>query len=226
MLDFYAQKIDTLQEPFLAFTFTSSTHPPFVSPGKKWEKYPHDAKSIYGFFNTLFYADEALGRFMEHAKKQSWYEKTVFVFLADHTLGYGSDSEMSKGLAPQNKERALENMRIPLVIYAPKIFPQARTISSIGSQADIFPTLASFLGWKGSVSTLGNSLFSDSRKDFALFRNGNILGYVTQQGYIKHTLQQELENTIGKDANKDMLSIYQSINQLLLENKFAEKDTF
>ncbi|NIS37814.1 sulfatase-like hydrolase/transferase, partial [Candidatus Saccharibacteria bacterium] len=30
------------------------------------------------------YADWSIGRFMELARKQPWYDNTIFVFLADH----------------------------------------------------------------------------------------------------------------------------------------------
>ncbi len=53
MLYFYHKKINTLKEPFLTFALTSTTHAPYVSPGKQWEKYEHDEKGISELLNTI-----------------------------------------------------------------------------------------------------------------------------------------------------------------------------
>jgi len=230
MLSFYHQKINSLKEPFLSFAFTSSTHAPFISPGKKWEKYKHNENSIYGYLNTLNYADEALGNFMKKAKSSSWFDNTIFIFLADHTIGFGSDESLLKNSNISIKNRVLENMRIPLLIYAPKIF-KPQTISRLTSQVDILPTLSSYLNWNSTISTIGNSIFSTSSKEFILFSYGNIVGFINKYGYIKHTLQKELENSMiyngsynKKDLNstKELLSIYQILSNSLRNNKLLK----
>lgn len=221
MLSFYLEKINSLKEPFLSFAFTSTTHIPFISPGKKWEKYEHNENNIYGYLNTLNYADDALGRFMDNAKKQKWFDNTIFVFLADHTIGFGDDSSMFKGTNIKIKNRSLENMRIPLLIYAPKIFKEAKKIDKLSSQADILPSLAHYLGWKGNIASFSNSVFSSSNEEFVLFSYGNILGYVNNNGYIKHTLDKSLENTLGKDGEKNALSFYQVLSNTIRFNKIV-----
>jgi len=218
MLSFYLNKINSLKEPFLSFAFTSTTHSPFISPGEKWEKYKHNENNIYGYLNTLNYADEALGKFIDEAKKQKWFDNTIFIFLADHTLGFGDDSSMFEGTNIKIKDRVLENMRIPLLVYAPKIFPKAKTISKLSSQADILPSLSDLLGWQNPISTASNSIFSESSKGFVLFSYGSVIGYINNKGYIKHTLEKELENTLGKNGEKSILSFYQTISNNLRTN--------
>ncbi len=221
MFSFYFDKINTLKEPFLAFTFTSSTHMPFVSPGKKWEKYPHDDNHIYGFLNTLNYADEALGSFMQKAEKAKWFSNTIFIFLADHALGFGSTNEASKlSKISMKKDRVLEYMRIPLVVYAPKLF-KPQEINKVASQADIFPSLSHFLGWKTPLATTSNSIFSRSSKPFVLFSNGYSLAYVDANGYIRHNLKNTLENTLDEGAKKKLLSFYQFLSTALKANKIS-----
>ncbi len=220
MLQFYLQKINQLQAPFFAFTFTASTHSPFVSPGKKWEKYPHQEDHIFGYLNTLNYADEAIGRFMAEAEKQPWFDNTIFVFLADHALGLADDHSLQKAGLKVEADRPLENMRIPLVIYAPKIFtPQV--IERLGSQADLFPTLAHLLGWKTPIATTSNSLFAQHDKPFVLFANGDLLGFIRPQGYIKHNLNKTLENNLSPQAVQTALAFYQLLGQLQEENRIA-----
>ncbi len=222
MLSFYLKKINTLEEPFLSFAFTSTTHIPFVSPGKKWEKYKHDENNILGFLNTLNYADEALGNFMEKAKRQKWFDNTIFIFMADHTVGFGRNKELLENTNIKIKnDRALENMRIPLVFYAPKIFTQAKSIGKLSSQADILPTLSDYLGWKTPIATASNSIFSTSSNPFVLFTNGNILGFVSNEGFIKHNLKNTLENNLGNEGMKKILSFYQILSNGIRNNKIA-----
>ncbi|MBV1882205.1 MAG: LTA synthase family protein [Pseudomonadales bacterium] len=219
-LDFFHHKMDQLTPPFMAFAFTSTTHVPYISPGKEWEKYPHDENNIFGYLNTLKYADESLGRFMAKAKQSDWFANTIFIIMADHTLGFGDNRKDFEGTDLKTEYRPLENMRIPMAIYAPGILP-ARVDDRIASQADLMPSLIDLLGWKGEFSSMSKSVFSDS-PGFVIFGNGPVIGFVNDQGYLLHSLQTELENTIeDPQATDSLLSSYQSITRLLRENNFV-----
>ncbi len=223
MYDLLYKKLSTQKEPFLSFAFTSTTHTPFYSPGKKWEVYPHNNKNLFGYLNTLKYADDKLGLFMKKAKKEPWFDNTIFIFMADHTIGFGDDSSMFEGTNISIKNRELEEMRIPLVIYAPKIF-KPKVIKTIGSQADILPTLVDILNWKGHFTTLSNSILTPSSKPFALFNSGQTISMVNKSGYIKHTLKKRLELTGDSTMEKELLSIYQTGSKLLQNNKWYHND--
>jgi len=221
--DLLHKKLSTQKEPFLSFSFTSTTHTPFYSPGKKWEAYSHNNKNLFGYLNTLKYADDKLGLFMEKAKKEPWFDNTIFIFMADHTIGFGNDAGIFKDTNISIENRDLEEMRIPLVIYAPKIF-EPQVIETVGSQADILPTLVDMLQWKGNFSTLSNSLLTPSSKAFALFNSGQTIGMVNNSGYIKHTLDKKLELTGDETMEKDILSMYQTSSKLLQTNKWYKND--
>jgi phosphoglycerol transferase MdoB-like AlkP superfamily enzyme len=204
-----------MKKPFISFTFTSTTHTPFVSPGKKWEVYPHNDKNIFGYLNTLKYADDKLGKFMQKCKKQPWFDNTIFLFMADHALGLSANAQTDI----KSKQRSLENMRIPLLIYAPKIF-EAKHIDTIGSQVDILPTLIDILGFKENFSSLSNSLFSPNKNQFAIFLRGQTIGIVNKSGYVLHTLEKKLESTTDLKTEKELLSAYQTTTKLLRVNKW------
>ena len=213
MFRFLHKQISLQKEPFLAFTFTATTHSPFVSPGAKWEKFPHNTNNNFGFLNTLKYADEQLGEFMQACEKEPWFENTIFIFTADHTKG--ATKEENNSLLTKNP---LENMHIPLVIYAPHIF-KPQKIQTIGSHASIIPTLMDLLHWEGDFTALANSLFDTSAEEFAICAQGQIMGLINTKGYIAHSLTNILENTGGEEMEKELLSIYQSASQLLSQNK-------
>ncbi|HIP47331.1 MAG TPA: LTA synthase family protein [Campylobacterales bacterium] len=218
MYHLLSQKLSTQKEPFLSFSFTSTTHSPFVSPGKKWEQYEHDTTNIFGYLNTLKYADDKLGLFMENAKKEPWFDNTIFIMMADHTIGFGDDSKLFKDTNIHIKNRVLEEMRIPLLIYAPKIF-EHQVIETIGSQADILPTLIDILDWEGGFATLSHSLFSPKDEQFVLFNTGETIGMINESGYVKHTLEKRLELSGEEALEKKLLSLYQVSSKLLRENK-------
>lgn len=219
MYKLLSQKLSHAKEPFLSFSFTSTTHAPFISPGKKWEKYPHDTKNIFGFLNTLKYADEKLGLFMQRCAKEPWFDNTIFIFMADHTIGFGDDSELFSGTNISIKNRELENMRIPLLIYAPKIF-KPQKVQRVGSQASIIPTLVDILKLNGEFSTISNSLFDEKAEQFALFTQGETIGFVNQTGFVNHNLERKLDgNSSDPLLEKKLLSIFQTTTKALQENR-------
>ena len=63
----------------------------------------------------------------------------------------------------------IEHFRIPLIIYAPKIF-KPEVIKTLGSHNDLFPTIVDMMGWKADITTMGNSLIDkDIKKRFVYF---------------------------------------------------------
>lgn len=217
MLTFYLSKISELKPPFLTFAFTASTHSTFVSPGAQWEVFPHEEETLPGFFNTLKYADEALGRFMDEARKQPWFDNTVFIFMADHTLGFSDNKHLKKNGIELVAERELEKQRIPLLIYAPKFIRPSES-KRLGSQADLMPTLVQLLGWENAFSSTSHSLLDETATPFVLYANGSILGYVTEKGYLEHNLRTVLESTLSKKDEDTALSFYSLIQDLQKSN--------
>jgi phosphoglycerol transferase MdoB-like AlkP superfamily enzyme len=220
MLRFMHQKINTLQEPFISFAFTATTHAPFFSPGKQWEKYPQDPASRNGFLNTISYVDTMLGEFMQAASKEAWFDNTVFIFTADHVLGIDARKEK------MNDEKvrefsALDDFHIPLVIYAPKLLP-SNTIDRVGSQADIFPTILHLLGWRNQFTSLSQSLFDEQVQErFAFLGVGSILGIITQKGMLKFNFNAVVYKQGSKEALQEMeylLKAFDTAEAGLIEN--------
>lgn len=159
-------------EPFLAMLFTGTTHIPYANPGSDFHIRKHDPKSQDGYLNTLRYSDWSLQQFMEAAKESSWYQDTVFIFLADHTL--------------RASDKNLDNQfHIPLVVFAPDGSLPAKHHKNMVSQYDILPTIMDLIQSPASISTFGYSLFDDvsNRPNYALVAKGNVYGVVHQHGW-------------------------------------------
>jgi len=220
MFRFMHQKITTLKEPFISFAFTATTHAPFFSPGKQWEKYPQDPASRNGFLNTISYVDTMLGEFMQAASKEPWFDNTVFIFTADHVLGIDARKEKMND-EKVRKFTALDDFHIPLVIYAPKLLP-SDTIDAVGSQADIFPTIIHLSGWRNQFTSLSQSLLDEAVQErFAFLGVGSIIGIITQKGMLKHNFNAVVYKQGSEETLKEMeylLKAFDTAQAGLIEN--------
>jgi phosphoglycerol transferase MdoB-like AlkP superfamily enzyme len=220
------QKLNTTNQPFIAFTITSTTHSDFHLPSKKFERYPHDLRNYYGALNAYTYTDNAIERFIESVKYEPWFDNTVFIFTADHGAR-DALCPIGKTLHPNDKPLpSIEHYRIPLVIYAPKIF-KPQEIKTLGSQNDIFPTIIDMLGFKQPFSAMGNSLFDTTVKDrFVYFYAGDLIGYIGKEGYIKYNFKTVVESNATREGTqklqKDLFAVDTAESGLLKMNKWAK----
>lgn len=214
---FALDKIDKIKKPFLTYILTSTTHTPYPRLPNGLEKYPHSKSQEEGFLNTINYTDWSIGQFLAKAKKRSWFDKTIFIFTADHALAH----YQSGGFRGR--------FQIPLIIYAPKIF-KPKTINKVASQLDIFDTIIDILDFNGKYTSLGRSLLSDE-ESIAMIRAGSSIGIFSDNGYLRHSLNNRLETGTFNDHSKKvdfdamekkLLAADQLTYELLQSNRWAE----
>lgn len=226
MFDMMHKKLNTIQEPFLSFMFTSTNHSDFHLPHSKFEKYPHGLKDYYGYLNSLVYVDNAIERFMESVKKEPWFDNTIFIFTSDHGHSNALNT-IGKNLRPNDISlESIEHFRIPLIMYAPKIF-EPKIINLLGSQNDIMPTIIDLLGFKQAFSVMGNSLFDTTIKNrFVYTFAGDQIGYVKDDCFIMHNYKLVVDTNCNKNKIIEMEKELKSLDtvevHLLDENKWAE----
>lgn len=210
----YMKLFNTLQstkKPFFAYFFTGSTHSKYAPLQPQFTKFPHDGEEN-SFKNLVFYSDWAIGEFMKKARKTSWFKDTVFIFLADHTLGHYTPS----------KAQIMQRYRIPLIIYAqglsPKIYP------NVASQAQIMPTILDLLGTKSSYYSLHKSVF-DTPEPAALSFGGNLAHAFSDDAFISFNYEKIIETNASKTRAKELQTYLQSVIQstttLIKNNKLA-----
>lgn len=216
---FLKARLDKSKKPFIAYLFTGTTHTPYPPLGKQWEIKTAAAASEEGFLNTLNYSDWSIGEFMKAAGKEPWFAKTIFIFTADHAqVHYGNGSGGYR-----------EKFNTPLVIYAPDIFKEPKTVETVGGQLDIMPTIIDLLGFKDSFSAMGDSLFRKTRQR-AFCNEGRVAGIITDKGFLTHSLSNRLETGyFGGTAppgyfdglEKELLAESQITFSLLRSNRWA-----
>ena len=170
LFDFAVEKINEIRrddEPFFAALLTASDHDPIVIPNDiPFQPRHSDAKR-----KVVEYADWSIGRFLQSASRESWYDSTLFLFTADHGAAMENDGY----------EIPLSYVHIPLIIFAPKIL-QPAVIERIGGQVDIFPTVMGVLQMNYVNNTLGVDLLRETRR-FVHFSADRKVGCVDDQYY-------------------------------------------
>jgi lipoteichoic acid synthase len=158
----FKQMVDlhkTIDGPFYNFIVTLTNHRPFVLPEEYQyldlpEKFNETATGNY--LQSVYYFDQALGKFIEDLKKEGIWEDTIFVMYGDH---YGpipkDEKEIKKLLNVTFNEK--ERFRVPLIIHHPGQ-TKGMVNEIVTSQMDIYPTLTSLLGIERPLVQFGKAL--------------------------------------------------------------------
>lgn len=164
-----ADQTYTTGKPFFFHIMTTSNHQPFTFPQGKIDLTPGEGRGGSGRAGGVKYTDYALGRLMNQAKKQPWFDDTVFIVVADHCAG----SAGKVGL-PVNK------YHIPLFIYSPKHI-RAQEVDTLASQIDLAPTLLALLNISYDSFFFGKNILSADFKGRALIANYQKLGLLNNE---------------------------------------------
>lgn len=203
-------------KPFLMFMLTTSNHRPFTYPSGKIDIPSGDSRA-----GAVKYTDYAIGKFLEDVKDEKWAENTIFVVVADHsTEGRGQfDLEM-------------KDFHIPLWIYAPKLLPP-QTITTLGSQIDLLPSLIHLLGLKDHSPFFGQSLFNSNwKEERAFIGNYQYVGYYKDQtlttlGPNRIVRNYSYDPTTKKQKNqKDSLFVNEAISYYQLASHILDSGNF
>ena len=140
------------------------------------------------------YVDHALEQFFETAKKQPWFNNTIFVFTSDHT-NLSDHAEYQTDLGTFGS---------PILFYDPsgELFPAGRQ-HKVAQQIDIMPTVLSAIGYDRQYIAFGQDLLNTPDSlTWAINYNNGIYQYV-ENGKL---LQFDGKQTVGfYDIHNDWL---------------------
>ena len=150
--------------PFIALIQTADNHRPYTIPDEDLKEfsrveYATDTLKKYGFesnaeLNAFRYTDYCYKKFIESARKEKYFNNTVFVFVGDHGIR-GNAGNMFPACW---NSMGLTSLHVPLLFYSPALLKPAR-VSRTCSQIDVLPTVAGLAGIPYRNSTLGRDLF-------------------------------------------------------------------
>ena len=163
---YFNATISKNKQPFMATLFSVSSHEPYKVPEKYKGKFPKGDVNIH---ESIGYTDYALQQFFKAAKKQPWFDNTLFVFVGDHTNTVFYDAyktEMAKNV-------------VAMMIYKPnsKLIGEN---SQWSQQMDLYPTILDILGYNKPFRSWGRSLVGDTKVDpFAIRYSANVYQFMS-----------------------------------------------
>ena len=168
-LQYYADEMTKMKEPFMTAVFTASSHHPFAIPAKYSKDYPEEGLPIH---KCIRYTDMAIGKFFEKASRQPWFNNTIFVLTSDHT-------NMSDHPEYQSD---LGGFCSPIIIYDPTREPAL--LDKVAQQIDIMPTILGMLGYSKEYIAFGIDVLNTPAEDtWAVNYLNGIYQYV-KYGYV------------------------------------------
>ena len=200
-LQFYAEKMSEMKEPFMTAVFTASSHHPYAIPEAYRDTFPEEGIVIH---KCIRYTDHALRRFFKTARRQPWFRNTLFVLTSDHT-------NLSDHAFYQTD---IGGFCSPILFYDPSrelVRPGRRM--AIAQQTDILPTVLGLLGYDQPYLAFGCDLFATPPDStWAVNYNNGVYQYV------KHDLLLQLDGATGKAH-----ALYELSDSLLQRNLLGQR---
>ncbi|MBC2396635.1 LTA synthase family protein [Clostridium tetanomorphum] len=170
--------LENEQQPFYSFSITLTSHSPFNIPEKYKELKLNDSfngSKIGGYFQSIRYTDKQIGNFINILDKKGLLNNSVLVIYGDHEGVHKFFSDEVNSM--QNKESWWDNnLEVPLIIYSKDI--KGETISTIGGQVDLLPTISYLMGANSSdylLTSIGRNLLN-TNFNFAVTSNRKYIG--------------------------------------------------
>jgi len=197
--------------PFFTIIQTSDNHRPYTIPKEdrdafKTVHYPADSLIRYGFqsndeLNAFRYTDFCFRTFMETAKKEKYFNNTIFIFIGDHGIRGNAGNMFPKAWT----DNALTCFHVPLLFYAPALLQHGRH-SMICSQVDVLPTIAGIAGISYTNATMGRDLLhlKDTTSNVAFCMDHDIRNISVVHGsyFFQHQLMNNQETLVSLNDNK------------------------
>ncbi|MEO6838537.1 MAG: sulfatase-like hydrolase/transferase [Ginsengibacter sp.] len=231
------------KKPFFAIVQTADNHRPYSIPTEDSDfikrEVDEDTLHKYGFeslqeFQSFCYTDYCFKNLIENAKKQSWFDNTIFVFVGDH----GVEGETAAMYPNAWDKGSLSDEHVPLLFYGPQLLSPQK-IHEVVSQIDLLPTLAGMVHQPYTNTTLGRDVMNSKDRTEAAFiihHDEGSIGVVTNDYYFVKNLRISKESlmpinsndltlsTRQKDSVKNKLSqltsaIYETAKWMLVNNK-------
>ena len=206
-LQFYCHQMSQFTEPFMTAVFTASSHHPFQIPAKYEGRFAEGPLPIH---KCIRYTDYSLRRFFDEARKQPWFNNTIFAICSDHT-NQTNHAEYQTDLG---------TFTGPVIFYAPGDTTFTGGRAGIAQQIDVMPTILSYLGYDQPYVAFGQDLLTTPESDKFAVSYCNGIYQIVMNGYL---LQFDGNQTKAVYALSDKLLENNLIGQIegqqLMENK-------
>ena len=205
-LQYMNLKLSEMPQPFMAAVFTLSSHHPFRVPDPYKEVYKEEELPIH---KVIRYTDNALRLFFESAKKEPWFENTIFAITSDHT-------NMSNH---EEYKTDLGGFCSPVIFYDPTGEMGVGMRDAIAQQIDIMPTILGYLGYDQPYMGFGIDLLNTPAEDtwavnylngiYQYVKYGYVLQFDGQKAKAVYRLDDSLmkQNLLGKVPEQQQMEL-------------------
>ncbi len=171
MFEWLPAKLSRLKQPFFTTLFTLSSHSPYDFPAEHKLQWPVLEKD---FVNSVAYTDKGLGTFFTLAKRESWYDSTLFVLMADHSHNTYRNHEL----------KSFPYHKIPLLLCGPALKDSLRgtQYTKIAGNTDVTATLLRQLGLPDDDFFWSKDLMNTGYQPFAYFELNDGFGWKRPDG--------------------------------------------
>jgi len=138
---------------FFGWVHFYDAHSPYVPHGEPgsggsatpWQLYEGEVRFV----------DAHVGKIVQALRDKGLYENTLIVVVGDHGEGFGEHKEQGHGIFCYE-----ESLRVPLILHAPRLFKQPKTVAGRVSLVDIMPSLLELFGVKAPAAVQGRSFWA------------------------------------------------------------------
>jgi phosphoglycerol transferase MdoB-like AlkP superfamily enzyme len=161
-----------VKQPFIDVVLTLSSHEPFDVPMEPVFK---GTTNTAKYKNSVYYADMALGSFLDWAGQTEWWKNTLVIMVADHCCRTN----------PEMPIYSPEAFKIPMLWIGGAVSKGGIRIEKLGCQEDIPATLFGQLGLP-EIFPFGKDLLTDESASFAFYAFNEGFGFVTDSSVVAY----------------------------------------
>ncbi len=222
----FAEEIGALREPFVASMFSLSSHHPFKVPREYEGVFPKGQLPLH---QCIGYSDYALKLFFEKACQMPWFERTLFVLVADHANGF----------AHEEYNNELQSFAVPIFFYAPSDTALRGRDDRLAQQTDIMPTVLSYLNYTKPYVAFGCNLLNEGEERFVVnchndvyqIASGDTVMYFDGEqvvGLYNYRYDHDLKDNLLGKASAEQIEMkakayIQQYNNRLIDNNLTVK---
>ena len=209
----HIEGLNNMQKPFFSVFFTLSSHSPYdfpMEPVIDW------AGTENQYINSAYYADKCLGEYFEMARKQPWFDSTLFIIIADH--GHNSYKNW--------RYESYEYHRIPLFFYGKVLNDEFKgvKISRIADNSSLPKTILKQLNLPATEFGWGSNLFNPYSPEFAYVVLNDGYMWKSPEGEIvysmmwKHFYKKDFPEGTTPEKEESFIRKGKSYVQVLFQN--------
>ena len=203
-------------ERFAATLISLSAHYPFELPPGVARAIPGKGKTA-NYQNTIHFLDATFEELMRGLEQRGRADDTLVIFVGDHGEAHGEQPHETPG----HRVFYETEIRVPMVMLNPRLFPKGVTSDRLAEHVDLLPTVLDVLGLPADARHHGTSVFSPEWQPRRAFVGGknDLASYV---GFIDGDLKYILAMNTGEEEVYNLATDPREMHNI--RGKFVERN--